>query len=322
MSATSRIPAWLIPLALLAACDPGSHALPSAPGIGITAMMFSIEGTPWSAPVNLAAVNATTMDAHPDLSKDELSLYFTSDRPGGVGGNDIWVSQRACSECDWQPPVNVSALNTTGIDAAPALSIDGHWMFFHSNRAGGRGGNDIYVSRRADPKDDFGWGPPQLLGPDVSTAADENAPVYLQSAEDGPANLYFTRGVAGTQGQDLYVAAVTRNGETLGPAVLASDLYSIVNDAAPTVRTDGREMLFHSPRAGTLGVADLWVSTRPNVSEPWSTPVNVGAPLNTPSFDQQPSLSYNGRTLVWASDRPGGSGGLDIWMATRNPGGQ
>src|ERR1043166_1524490 len=154
MSTTSPTLAWLIPLALFAACDPGSHALPSAPGIGVTAMMFSIEGTPWSAPVNLAAVNATSTDAHPDLSKDELSLYFTSDRPGGVGANDIWVSQRACSECDWQAPVNVAALNTTGIDAAPALSIDGHLMFFHSNRAGGRGGNDIYVSRRAAPQDD------------------------------------------------------------------------------------------------------------------------------------------------------------------------
>src|SRR6266576_17441 len=186
MSTTSRILASLTPLALLAACDPGSHALPSAPGNGITAMMFSTEGTPWSAPVNLGSV-----------------------------------------------------INTSGIEAGSDLSVDGHLLFFHSNRPGSLGGNDIYVSRRADPNDDFGWGPPTPLGPDVNTSFDENAPTYVQSAEDGSANLYFTRGDAATQAQDLYVAAITRDGETRGPAVLAAELNTIVNDAAPTIRIDG-----------------------------------------------------------------------------------
>ncbi len=323
MSNTSRILASLTPMALLAACDPGSPALPSAPGNGIIAMMFSTEGTPWSAPVNLGAtINSTVLDAHPNLSKDGLSLYFTSNRPGGQGGNDLWVARRACEDCPWEVPVNLgSVINTSGIDAGSDLSVDGHLLFFHSNRPGSLGGNDIYVSRRADPNDDLGWGPATPLGPDVNTSADENAPTYLQSAEDGSANLYFTRGDATTQAQDLYVAAITRDGETRGSAVLAVDLNTIVNDAAPTIRIDGREMLFHSPRAGTLGVADLWETTRQSVHEPWSTAVNLGAPINTPSFDQQPSLSHDGRTLVWASDRPGGVGGLDIWMVTRTPSG-
>lgn len=167
----------------------------------------------------------------------------------------------------------------------------------------------------------MGWGPPQALGPDVNTTADENAPTYLQSAEDGSANLYFNRGDATTQAQELYIAAITRDGQTRGPAVLAVELNSIVNDAAPTVRADGREMLFHSPRSGTLGFADLWVSTRQSIHEAWSSPVNLGAPLSTTAFDQQPSLSHDGRTLVWASDRTGSVGGLDIWMSTRTPSG-
>ena len=308
----------LASLGLLLACDSQSH--PAAPRL--QAMSFA--NSDWSAPVNLGAmINSTFLDAQPNLSKDGLSLYFTSTRPvGGQGGNDLWVARRGCEDCPWEAPVNLGAvINTSGVEAGSDLSADGHLLFFHSNRPGSLGGNDIYVSRRADPNDDFGWGPPEALGPDVNTTADENAPTYLQSAEDGSANLYFTRGDATTQAQELYVAAITRDGETRGPAVLAVELNSIANDAAPTVRADGRELLFHSPRSGTLGFADLWVSTRQSVHEPWSTPVNLGAPLNTTAFDLQPSLSHDGRTLVWASDRPGSIGGLDIWMSTRTPSG-
>jgi len=306
----------LASLGLLLACDSQSH--PAAPRL--QAMSFA--NSDWSAPVNLGAmINSTFLDAQPNLSKDGLSLYFTSTRPvGGQGGNDLWVARRGCEDCPWEAPVNLGAvINTSGVEAGSDLSADGHLLFFHSNRPGSLGGNDIYVSRRADPNDDFGWGPPEALGPDVNTTADENAPTYLQSAEDGSANLYFTRGDATTQAQELYVAAITRDGETRSPAVLAVELNSIANDAAPTVRADGRELLFHSPRSGTLGFADLWVSTRQSVHEPWSTPVNLGAPLNTTAFDLQPSLSHDGRTLVWASDRPGSIGGLDIWMSTRTP---
>jgi hypothetical protein len=217
--------------------------------------------------------------------------------------------------------VNLSTLNSTAADAAPALSIDGHLLFFHSYRSGGQGGSDIYVSRRADPKDDLGWGAPQPLGGGVNTAANESAPIYAPGAEAGPANVYFTRG-AGAEAQDLYYAATTRDGETLAPAEYAGGLsVPAANDAAPTVRTDGREILFHrGAPAGGLGQADLWASTRRSAHDPWSEPENL-AVLNSPAFDLQPSLSRDGRTLVFTSNRAGGFGRQDIWMSTRAPGG-
>ncbi len=289
----------LIPLALLAACNTETS---NERVLGIQAMSFA--NSEWSEPVNLAAINTGAADAQADLSPDELSLYFQSDRTGDA---DIWVSHRACRECDWEAPVNLGpVINTTFIENGPALSIDGHLLFFFSNRPG-VGGNDIYVSRRTDTHDDFAWGPPEILGADVNTAGDENAPHYQQSAEPGGAKLYFTRGPAGTQGQDLYSAPVTREGETAGPAVFLSELnHPAANDAAPTVRTDGKEIWFHrGAPAGGLGLSDLWVSTRRSANDPWSTPENPGAPLNSAAFDQQPSLSFDGQTLVWTSNRPG-----------------
>lgn len=312
----------LAPLPLLLAC--GSSSNPAAPKLH--AMSFA--NSEWSEPVNLGpVVNSSANEQNATLARDGLSLYFSSNRPGGSGPLDIWVSQRACTDpddatCAWQAPVNLGApINTTGADFAPNLSRDGHLLFFASNRGGGA--TDLFVSHRADPNDDFAWEDPVPLGPGVNTAAAEQAPMYLQNAEDGSANLYFNRGALAQNQADIYVAAVTRDGETLGPAQLVVELSDpSANDAAVTIRADGRELMFWSPRVGGLGGADLWLSTRQTVHDAWSPPVDMPAPLNSSSDDVTPSVSFDGRTLIFASNRLGGSGGNDLYMSTRTPSGK
>ncbi len=96
--------------------------------------------SPWSAPVNLnnlpgcpAVVNSTSDDQHPAISKDGLSLYFTSNRPGGSGNFDLWVTQRDSLDDCWLPPVNLGpGVNTPSLESAPNLTTDGHWLYFHS----------------------------------------------------------------------------------------------------------------------------------------------------------------------------------------------
>jgi len=309
-----RILASLTPVVLLLACDTRTDQ----PIVGLQGPSFMISAwSEWSEPVNLGAgINSAFAENHANLSKDGLSLYFTSDRPGGAGATDVWVARRACEDCAWETPVNVgSVINSSSIDAGSDVSNDGHVLFFFSNRPGGLGGNDLYVSRRADKSDDLAWGAPVLLGPDVNTADDENAPTFRAD------HLYFTRGSNALAQQDLYVAAMTRDGEAGGPAVAISELnHPAANDAAPTVRTDGREIFFQrSAQAGGVGAADLWTSTRPGADGLWSTPVNLGPGINSTAFEQQASLSHDGRTLLWASNRPDGVGGFDIWMSTRAP---
>ncbi len=313
----------LVPLALLAACGPEPDANPLA----LEAHSFA--NSEWSAPVNLGeTINTAAVEANPTLSPDELSLYFLSDRSFGYGGTDIWVSRRACETCPWEEPENLGSLiNTSGNEGAPSISLDGHLLFFYSTGLpGGQGAFDIYVSRRANPKDDFGWGPAVNLGTNVNTAANEAGPEYLQSAEDGTANLYFgrqpTQPVVGTY--DLYVVAVTRDGEPLAPAAPIAELNTAAfTETGPTLRADGREVLFFSGRAPTLGMNDFWVSTRSSVHDPWSAPTHLDAPLSSAFNDRHPSLSGQGRTLVFASNRPtDGFGQDDIWMATRTVNGR
>jgi hypothetical protein len=128
---------------------------------------MSFTGSEWSAPVNLGStINTSFNEQGPNLSKDGLSLYFGSDRPGGLGSFDLWVARRACSDCPWEAPENLGpVVNTAASETGPGQSIDGHLLFFTSTRAGGQGLSDLYLSQRADAKDDFAWGPPVGLGP-------------------------------------------------------------------------------------------------------------------------------------------------------------
>ncbi|MEX1138284.1 MAG: hypothetical protein WEF53_02915 [Bacteroidota bacterium] len=300
-----------------------TRQLPSSLGEGLTSTHFS----EWSEPVNLGpVVNSNAQDGNPTLSTDGLSLYFASNRSGGTGGLDIWVSQRACVDCPWGAPVNLgSMVNSTVNDNGPELSVDGHLLFFFSFRQGGEGGADLYMSRRTDPRDNFGWEAPVNLGPVVNTSMDEGGPNYIALVENGTANLYFNRGDQSAPGvpgnTDIYRVKFTRNGEIRGLPELVVELSALgFANQGPSIRKDGREILFQSDRSGTLGFGDLWVSTRPSVHHSWSIPVNLGAPLSSGGNEQGPDLSHDGRTLVWASSRAGGAGQFDIWMSTRTAG--
>ncbi len=320
MTTTCRILVSFTPLALLAACGTTPERVVSA----LQAERFG--NSEWSEPVNLGApINSSVNDMNASLSPDELSLYFVSGRAGGLGGVDIWVSRRASPDSPWEQPVNLGPnVNSAGLEASPVLSPDGHLLFFSSDRPGGQGSNDIYVARRADKNDDLSWGPAVNLGPDVNTAAFEAGGVYLQSAEEGAVNFYFVRG-PNTVALDIYAAPVNTDGESGGPAELVAELSiqdPAITDAHPSLRPDGREIYFYSNRPGSLGASDLWRSTRRSVHDPWSTPENVLAPLSSAANDIQPSLSHDGRTLIFASTRAGGLGGADIWMTTRTSSGK
>lgn len=267
----------------------------------------------WSTPVNLGpAINSPANDLTPSLSKDGRSLYFSSNRPGGTGLNDLWVAQRPSVDSEWGLPTNLgSIINTAANEASPHLSRDQHYLFFTSNRPGGFGSNDLWVSRRMLTHDDFAWAPPVNLGPPVNIDAfDAGATVRFPE-------MYFTSDRDSSGGLlDIYVSLIRGDG-TLSHPHLVTELSSAANEQRPSIRFDGLEIVFSSDRSGGAGSQDVWVSTRKGRGEAWSTPVNLGSGLNTPFQEQQPSISEDGKMLFFGSNRPGGSGGLDIYFSTR-----
>jgi hypothetical protein len=270
----------------------------------------------WSEPTNLgAAVNSASSDIAPAISKDGLSLYFHSNRPGLGGPFDIYVSQRNSDADDWEPAIVLgSPISTTFNEVAPALSRDGHHLFFSTDRPGGLGLLDIWVSYRGHSHDNFGWGDPLPITSINAPAANDAGAAYFEN-EGGRPQLFFQSTRPGGPGSsDFYVSEQQEDG-TWGAPTLVAELSSPAFDNRLTIRHDGREVFFHSDRPGSAG-NDLWTSTRATDSDPWSTPVNVGPPLSTPASETTPGLSATGETLYFTSNRPG-SLGDDIWMSTR-----
>jgi hypothetical protein len=313
---------------LLGACSeaPGGPRLQD--GSNPLARNAAFDWSEWTEPVNLGpSVNTVSGDQNASLTRDGLDLYFVSNRPG-TGGTDIWVSHRNCDSCSWRAPTLLDAtINTAANEGAPSLSRDGHLLFFFSDRAGGLGNADLYVSSRSrttEAGDWSPWGPAMNLGSDVNTAGIEQGVYLVPEKGNDPAVLYFNRTSTGTS-IDIYLVVVSREGV---PQATAQPVYElndpVASDQKVAITHDGKELFMSTNRVGGLGLQDIWRSTRVDVGDPWSALTNAGGPLNTGNTDSQPTLSQDGKTMFFTSNRPGSVGGNDIWMTTRrpNPGGE
>ena len=272
----------------------------------------------WSVPQNLdATINTTALEGCPFIAPDNLGLFFASDRAGGAGGVDIWFSTRAGANAPWAAPVNLGTnINTSGAEFCPTLIAGGLTLYFVSDKPGGCGGNDIYVSYRLNNQS--GWEPAINLGCQFNSPQSDITPT-LFTDNTGTTYLYISSTRPGGPGlMDIYVSTLQPNG-AFGAPVLVEGLNSASNDQRPNIRVrDGLEFFFESDRPGTLGGLDLYSSTRENTSSAWSTPVNLGATVNSASAENRPSLSFDGRELYFQSNRPGGFGGADIYVTRRS----
>ncbi|MFN2441825.1 MAG: hypothetical protein ABR517_03985 [Thermoanaerobaculia bacterium] len=274
--------------------------------------------SPWSHVENLGpVVNSTASDSCLFVTGSGLSLYFGSSRAGGLGFLDLYVTQRASKNDPWGEPKSLGpSINTAGYDHLPYLTPDGHTMIFTSDRAGGPGFNDLYMSVRKNAADDFGWEVPVLIA-ELSTPHDEYGPWGFVDPATGRLNLYFGSDRPGGPGSyDIYESTLQANGQFSSPTVV-QELSTSNGDVMPTFRQDGLELYLTSNRAGGLGSVDIWSSTRATTSEPWSTPLNVTA-LNTTAGEQRAGMTGDGREIFFFSGRPGGLGGTDLYRATRS----
>jgi len=268
--------------------------------------------------INLGSVvNSSSNDSTPTISPDGLSLYFASERAGGQGGNDIWVSKRADLSESWCPAINLGGpVNTSAGEVFPSLSGDELMLYFSDHfggsvRAGGAGGCDIWLATRATK--DGPWDVPVNLGSPVNSSNNEVAPCI---SSDG-LTLYFASDRPGGYGWDIWKATRPTTGDSWGtPTNLGPVVNSSSFDGAASVSSDELALFFSSSRAGGSGGNDIWVSRRAAKDQAWGAPWNLGSLINSTAADAAAGISADGSTLLLDSVRTGGSGASDLWQVS------
>ncbi len=263
----------------------------------------------WQTPVNLGStLNTPYNDWYPVLARDGSFMIFVSDRPGGHGSSDIYITHSEGGA--WQSPQNLGPqVNTAYGESAPFLAAGDSVLYFMSLMPGGLGGGDVYRCSLASGVP----GPRENVGPPINGPSLDCCPLI---SRDGN-SFFICSDRAGGYGQ-MDVWAFQRVGGAWGGAVnLGSQVNTPQTDCPRWISDDGRVLLICSTRTDGHGLADMWISTE--TAGQWSAPINMGDPLNTAAHEWgawfHGSQGTVGGTIFFGSGRAGGLGGWDLWQS-------
>jgi len=188
----------------------------------------------WAPVKNLGKpISSPYWESQPSLSADGRTLYFVSNRPGGFGGQDIWVS-KLDAKGYWSNPLNLgSKINTGGNEISPFIHLDNQTLYFASDSLIGLGGYDLFMARR---ENDNSWQTPQNLGFPINSHNDEISLVI----DTKGAWAYFSADKVLGKGKDIYRFKVP---EPIKPQTVTY-MKGIVYDAETNERLQANFELF------------------------------------------------------------------------------
>jgi outer membrane protein OmpA-like peptidoglycan-associated protein len=256
-------------------------------------------------------INTPLDEYFPCLTADGETLVFTRNMMEanmfGQRNEDFYSSQKANGA--WQTAKPLKGVNTSLNEGAQSISPDGSWLVFTAcNRDddGAQGSCDLYWSQLKNT----GWTTPKPFSSAINSNDWDAQPTIGADNK----TLIFASSRPGTLGKlDLWESVRQADGKWSKPQNLGPSLNTEGNEHMPFLHPDGQTLYFASDNLPGMGGNDIFVARRqPDGS--WGAPQNLGYPINTKGEEGMLVVSLDGATAYFASNRPGGKGGIDIYQ--------
>jgi|GEM_PF-447503 len=268
--------------------------------------------------INLGAeMNSTYPEYSPAIRIDESAIYFTSrrlrpdssnlgliDPNDGMYLEDIYVSYN--EDGKWTAP-RLLNISTTGNEATLNLSVDGKTLYTYR----GEKNNGALLESKliSDSAGYEKWSKPKLLGSDINTKANES---HVTISPDNK-TLYFTSDrEGGFGGMDVYFCRILPNGKWAEAVNAGPVVNTAFDEDGVYMHPDGKTLYFSSNGHEGMGGYDFFTTI--NTDSGWTTPVNLGYPINSVDDDIFFVTTPDGKRAYFSSFKKGGQGEKDIYM--------
>jgi outer membrane protein OmpA-like peptidoglycan-associated protein/Tol biopolymer transport system component len=259
-----------------------------------------------------AKINSAFSEHSPVISANDTVLLYTARRPESLGANpathfydeDIYVSYNRNGS--WTEGVNIDRpVNASGHDATISLSADGKNLYLYRHKKAG----GLYVTKFNETKRQ--WDEPRAVQRPLNSKYYEAS--ICQSADSSM--LFFTSDRPnGFGGRDIYMVKSTGKNSWSEPINLGPTVNTPFDEDAPYFHPDGKTLYYSSNGPSSIGGFDIFVTEMTSDSATgWLTPLNMGAPVNTPDDDIYFVLSGTGKSGYYSSGMEGGLGEKDIY---------
>lgn len=265
---------------------------------------------PFGAPERVVGIEFEGDVFGPFLSRDGRTLYFSA---YVEEEQQIYSAARDAPGAEFSRVIELSTVGSEAMDGSPFLTADGRRLYFFSDRAGGVGSRDIWVSDIRVGDDSVSeLGPDDFSAPTLVAGLNSGAGDLLPWLTEDELTVYFVSGRPGGRGAaDIWRAQRQSRDEPFEAPTNVEDLSSGANEGRVVLSADGRTAFFSSSRGG--GPPDLWTATRPGDRGPFFAPERLEV-LNSNASELDVMLSSDETELFFASTREGAS---SLWRATR-----
>ncbi|WP_299218685.1 OmpA family protein [uncultured Aquimarina sp.] len=258
--------------------------------------------------VLMKSLNSSNDDYFPMVNPSATKLYFTSKRGsrfGNPGKEDLYtvnLYEGGIGEAQLLP----DPLNSINNEGSSTFTGDGQMLVFtRCDSPDGIGGCDLYTSSLYGET----WETPRNMGVTINSLKWDSQPSV---SADGSKLIFSSQRKGGYGGADLYISFKNESGEWSVPENLGDRINTSSEDKSPFLAPDGRTLYFSSSGHGGYGKTDMFKTVY--IDGQWSQPINMGNVINTLYDDLYFTTSASGDYAFFASEKPGGVGGLDIYQ--------